>query len=116
MTRYPVNAAMSMTVECILVILDDWRNTEPFQCNRNFCTIYHVEIAVLQNPQNFHPQVITIGSERFRAPEVLFKPKLYGLEPEGIHRITYESIMRCDVDIRRDLYQNIVLSGGTTMF
>ncbi|MBA0572201.1 hypothetical protein Golob_002559, partial [Gossypium lobatum] len=26
------------------------------------------------------------------------------------------SIMKCDVDIRKDLYGNIVLSGGTTMF
>jgi actin, other eukaryote len=24
--------------------------------------------------------------------------------------------MKCDVDIRRDLYANVVLSGGTTMF
>ena len=28
----------------------------------------------------------------------------------------YNSIMKCDVDIRRDLYQNAVLSGGTSMF
>jgi len=24
--------------------------------------------------------------------------------------------MKCDVDIRKDLYGNVVLSGGTTMF
>ena len=24
--------------------------------------------------------------------------------------------MKCDVDIRKDLYANVVLSGGTTMF
>ncbi len=35
---------------------------------------------------------------------------------EGIHETTYNSIMKCDVDIRKDLYGNIVLSGGTTMF
>ena len=28
----------------------------------------------------------------------------------------YNSIYKCDLDIRRDLYGNIVLSGGTTMF
>jgi len=61
-------------------------------------------------------QVITIGNERFRCPEVLFKPSLIGKEIEGIHRTTYDSIMKCDVDIRKDLYSNIVLSGGTTMF
>jgi len=61
-------------------------------------------------------QVITVGSERFRCPEVLFKPSLIGREFAGIHQTTYDSIMKCDVDIRKDLYANIVLSGGTTMF
>jgi len=61
-------------------------------------------------------QVITIGNERFRCAEVLFKPSLIGKEIEGVHRTTYDSIMKCDVDIRKDLYGNIVLSGGTTMF
>jgi actin-related protein len=61
-------------------------------------------------------QVITIGSERFRAPEVLFKPNFIGMEQEGIHKVTFSSIMKCDVDIRKDLYGNIVMSGGSTMF
>ncbi|CAL9236567.1 unnamed protein product [Arabidopsis halleri] len=61
-------------------------------------------------------QVITIGAERFRCPEVLFQPSLIGMETCGIHETTYNSIMKCDVDIRKDLYGNIVLSGGTTMF
>jgi len=61
-------------------------------------------------------QVITIGAERFRCPEVLFQPNFIGKEQGGIHQLTFDSIMKCDVDIRRDLYQNTVLSGGTTMF
>ncbi len=61
-------------------------------------------------------QVITIGAERFRCPEVLFNPSLVGMEAAGIHETTYNSIMKCDVDIRKDLYGNIVLSGGSTMF
>ncbi|KAJ1470914.1 actin family [Baffinella frigidus] len=61
-------------------------------------------------------QVITIGNERFRCPEVLFQPSFIGLETAGVHETTYNSIMKCDVDIRKDLYGNIVLSGGTTMF
>jgi actin-related protein len=60
--------------------------------------------------------VITIGNERFRAPEVLFQPQFVGMENPGIHRLAFDSIMKCDVDIRRDLYKNIVMSGGTTMF
>jgi len=61
-------------------------------------------------------KVITIGDERFRTPEVLFQPALIGKEAEGIHKLTKESIDACDIDIRKDLYTNIVLSGGTTMF
>ena len=60
--------------------------------------------------------VITIGNERFRCPEVLFQPSFIGKEAAGIHDTMFQTIMKCDVDIRKDLYGNIVLSGGTTMF
>jgi len=59
---------------------------------------------------------ITIGAERFRAPECLFKPSFIGKEEDGVHQLTFNSIMKCDIDIRKDLYQNIVCSGGSTMF
>lgn len=39
-----------------------------------------------------------------------------GMESCGIHETTFNSIMKCDVDIRKDLYANTVLSGGTTMY
>ncbi|KAL1561157.1 Actin-97 [Salvia divinorum] len=61
-------------------------------------------------------QVITIGAERVRCPEVLFQPSLIGTEAAGIHEMIYDSIMKCNEDIRKDLYGNIVLSGGSTMF
>nr|AAM77134.1 actin I [Opisthonecta henneguyi] len=61
-------------------------------------------------------QTVSIGSQRFRCPEALFKPMLVGKQMQGFHEITYQSILKCDVDIRKDLYSNIVMSGGTTMF
>jgi len=61
-------------------------------------------------------QVITISSERFRAPESIFQPSFLGMESAGVHEIVHNSIMRCDIDIRKDLLANIVLSGGTTMY
>ncbi|KAF0037139.1 hypothetical protein F2P81_010013 [Scophthalmus maximus] len=61
-------------------------------------------------------QVITIGNERFRCPEALFQPSFLGMESCGIHETTFNSIMKCDVDIRKDLYANTVMSGGTTMY
>jgi len=60
--------------------------------------------------------IITIANERFRCPEVLFQPNMIGMEQEGVHKLTFQSVMKCDVDIRKDLYANIVMSGGTTMF
>uniref|UniRef100_A0A0N4ZUW9 DnaJ homolog subfamily C member 21 n=1 Tax=Parastrongyloides trichosuri TaxID=131310 RepID=A0A0N4ZUW9_PARTI len=61
-------------------------------------------------------QVITVGNERFRCPEAMFQPSFLGMESAGIHESTYNSIMKCDIDIRKDLYANTVLSGGTTMY
>ncbi len=60
--------------------------------------------------------ILTIDSERFRAPEVLFKPSLIGKGFAGIHEQVYQSIQKSDVDVRKDLYQNIVLVGRSTMF
>jgi actin-related protein len=61
-------------------------------------------------------QFITIGNERFRCPEALFQPSFLGMESCGIHKMTYKSILKCDMDIRRDFYPNIILSGGSTLF
>jgi centractin len=60
-------------------------------------------------------QTIEIGAERFRASEILFQPDLIGDESNGIHEILYESLQKIDIDLRSTLYQNIVLSGGTTL-
>merc|ERR1711915_19737 len=61
-------------------------------------------------------QVISIGNERFRCPESLFQPSFLGMESAGIQETVYSSIMRCDIDIMKDLFANIVMSGGTTMY
>jgi len=61
--------------------------------------------------------VITIGNERFRCPEALFKPcSLLGIDQVGIHHATYDCLMKCNAEIRKDLYNNILFSGGSTMF
>jgi len=61
-------------------------------------------------------QILKLSSERFRCPEALFNPSLLGKELRGIQDLTFDSIMKCDIDIRRELYSNIVLAGGTTCF
>jgi len=61
-------------------------------------------------------QIVTVGNERFRCPESMFRPSFLGMEVVGIQEGCFNSIMKCDIDIRKDLYGNIVLSGGSTMF
>ncbi|MCG3257490.1 MAG: actin family protein [Candidatus Heimdallarchaeota archaeon] len=61
-------------------------------------------------------ETLTIGAERFMAPELTFNPGAIGSEENPLDELIYRSIQNCDVDLRRDLYANIVLSGGSTMF
>ena len=56
-----------------------------------------------------------VGPARFRAPEVLFSPDLIGEECEGLHEVLIYSIKKSDMDLRKVLFQNIVLSGGSTL-
>jgi len=60
--------------------------------------------------------VVTIGSACFRCPETLFQPSFIRKESLGIHEICNLSISKCDGTIQKELYKNIVLSGGNTMF
>lgn len=59
---------------------------------------------------------VKIGASKFRAPEVLFAPDLIGDESEGVHEVLTNAIQRADMDLRKSLYSNIVLSGGSTLF
>lgn len=60
---------------------------------------------------------ILIGSERFRATEILFQPKEGGYDGlEGVHKYCYDSIQKCDPGVRKDLFINVILSGGSTLF
>ncbi|KAH3777527.1 actin, cytoplasmic 1-like [Dreissena polymorpha] len=61
-------------------------------------------------------KVITIGNERLRCAETMFQPHFIGLENCGVHELLYNSVRRCDIDLRNDLWNNVVMSGGSTMF
>ncbi|XP_065277224.1 actin-related protein T2-like [Emys orbicularis] len=60
--------------------------------------------------------IIKIGNQLFRAPETLFMPANIGIEAPGVHKMIFNSVMKCDIDVRRDLYDNVLLSGGSTLF
>jgi len=59
---------------------------------------------------------LTVREERFKCPEALFDPSLLDIDEDGIHLIANRSIMKSDVEIRKELYANILLSGGNTLF
>lgn len=84
------------------------------------------------------PFSVDVGYERFLGPEIFFHPEvgIYVFNVLGKVRITYSIIFQfsnpdfttpisemvdtviqnCPIDVRRPLYDNIVLSGGSTMF
>merc|ERR1712119_153224 len=62
-------------------------------------------------------RVITIpGHVRMHCPELLFKPELNGKSVKALHVLCNTSIQNSDIDVRKDLCKNIILSGGTTMY
>jgi len=60
--------------------------------------------------------IVTVHNQIIRCPELMFKPSLDGKEMMGLHELTKKTIDDCDLDVRKDLLANIVMSGGTTMF
>jgi actin-related protein 3 len=63
------------------------------------------------------PYTCEVGYERFLGPEVFFNPEIFSPDfTTPLPDVVDDAIMKCPIDVRRGLYKNIVLSGGTTMF
>jgi actin-related protein len=61
--------------------------------------------------------VITVpGSVRISCPEHIFKPELNGLSCKSIDALAWASVSASDIDVRRELCKNIIMSGGSTMY
>lgn len=73
-----------------------------------------LEKATYVLPDGSHVDISS--GPRTKAPEILFRPDLYGSEYEGIHEVLAYSIQKSDLDLRKIFYSNIVLSGGSTLF
>jgi actin-related protein len=61
-------------------------------------------------------KIIKLGTERFRGAELMFNPAINGSEYKPIYDLVMDSIQASDIDTRKAFYENIILSGGTTMF
>eukprot|EP01120_Amphizonella_sp_Union-15-10_P014877 TRINITY_DN7405_c0_g1_i1.p1 TRINITY_DN7405_c0_g1~~TRINITY_DN7405_c0_g1_i1.p1 ORF type:complete len:335 (-),score=47.22 TRINITY_DN7405_c0_g1_i1:24-1028(-) len=68
---------------------------------------------------------IEVGRDRFKIPELMFNPKLiqdkhlseyHGLYRKGVHEMVYESIFACDGDLKRELFNNVIVTGGNSLF
>jgi len=66
--------------------------------------------------------VVDVGTERYKIPELLFNPEPLNKRKEfdeeflPLHQMIYNSVAKCDADIRRELFSSIVLTGGSTLF
>ena len=79
-----------------------------FEKDVKSCEPYDYEL-----PDGSH---IYIRDERVRCPEALFNPSIIGKSKNGIAQICYESIQKCNNNFQKNLYNSIILSGGSTMF
>ena len=62
-------------------------------------------------------KVITIGNDQFKCPEAIFQPSLLGMDKlNGVQHFLKNSIMKCDIEIKQEMFTNIILSGGNTMY
>ena len=59
---------------------------------------------------------VILGREMFHCAEPIFQPQMLGLSTCGLSDAICNSVRKCDVGIRNELFSNIVLSGGNTMF
>ena len=73
----------------------------------------YVEPYSYELPDQTH---VVVKNQRIRCPEALFNPSLIRNDEIGIGNLCYYSIQNCGVSLRRVMYNNIVLSGGNSMF
>jgi len=83
-------------------------DTEPSKWIRQFEGLN----TVTKQPFN-----VDVGYERFLGPEIFFHPEFSNPDfTIPLSEIVDNVIQNCPIDVRRPLYNNIVLSGGSTMF
>jgi actin-related protein len=59
---------------------------------------------------------VSLGDVPWKAPEVLFDPSLIGIGDKGLIDAVVDSINQADITIRRELSNDIILTGGGSLF
>merc|ERR1712193_351616 len=76
-----------------------------------------LETTILVEPYELPDgRIVRVGAERFEAPEALFEPNRIDVDSPGMAEQLFQTIQGADMDIRSDLYNHIVLSGGSSMY
>jgi actin beta/gamma 1 len=59
---------------------------------------------------------LQLGNLSVKVPETIFRPEIFGLSNAGIHEIIYDCVVKNDLDVRRQLCNNVIITGGNTLF
>ncbi|MCQ2817699.1 MAG: hypothetical protein MJ252_10580 [archaeon] len=90
------------------------------EIKEKLCQVRYEGLAINKDDYKIHPlpddSVVKLGTERFDIPEVIFDPNKIGIEQPGLHEVVFKSILKTSSDIRKDMFTNIVLAGGNTLF
>jgi len=75
-----------------------------------------IDKNLLRNYELPDGSILNVGKERFQSTEILFQPKFYNKGDKGIHQIVHTSVMNCNQERHKELFNNIVLAGGGSLF
>ena len=59
--------------------------------------------------------IIELGEEQIQAAEILFRPAILGKFDPGVHEMISECLQKVDIELKRELFGNIILCGGTSL-
>ena len=95
----------------------------------DICIISHsnnnINKYYICNNDNFNNEIIynlpdgssiKIYDEKILAPEILFKPSLVNLENLSFQEMIFNSVNKVDIQLKKELYNNVLISGGNTLF
>jgi len=61
-------------------------------------------------------EVIYVREAQYQAPELLFQPELNGIDSIGLVEAVYEAVINSPEEFQEELWANIVLGGGNTLY
>ncbi|EFC43660.1 hypothetical protein NAEGRDRAFT_44602 [Naegleria gruberi] len=105
-------------MNCLINLSDNLKINQIKQCIKNIkeelCFIKadplaHSDCKPYELPDG---TMVALRNELFEGGELFFKHQLADKSFHGIHQMAHRSILKCEPEIRKDLYSNVVLTGG----